>query len=83
MAHDMQRHIENVPDEDTGVRKMPLYMSEQGNLWGCEQLALLYPRTTVRQPTRTGGSNWILKEGCRVTETLNVETPYSEQRNAG
>lgn len=34
MTHDMQRHIENVPDEDTGVRKMPLYMSEQGQLFG-------------------------------------------------
>lgn len=23
---------------------------------------------TVRRPTRTGGSNWIFGEGCRVTE---------------
>lgn len=74
MTHDTQRHIENVSGEDTGVEKdASLHVWTRSTLWGCEQLALLYPRTTVRRPTRTRVSNWIFGEGCRVTEDT-VET---------
>ena len=34
MTHDMQRHIENVPAEDTGVEKDASSHSEQGQLFG-------------------------------------------------
>ena len=71
----MQRHIENVPAEDTGVEKdASSHVWTRSALWGCAQLALVHPRTTVRQQPGPEAVTGFLAKVAGSLRTLNVET---------